>query len=122
MASALSLRPGSLSTNVVDDPLVTEVAQTNIMSGAAVIFSVQIDNSANTAQDVYLKLWNNASPTVGTNAAPMVLKGPAGKVKSYSIPQGIAYGTALSYACVTSAATAGVTPPTNPVKVIMQVS
>ena len=122
MSSALSIRPGSLTTNVIDDPQVDATAQDNIMTGAGVVFAVQIDNSANTDQDVFVKIWNNINPTVGTDAAHMVLKGPAGTTKCYSILQGIAFGTGISYACVTAAATAGTTPPTSPGKVIMQVS
>ena len=122
MAFALSTRPGSISTSVIDDPLVNETPQNNVGTGATVFFSVMINNTANPAQDVYLKLWNHASPTVGTTAAHTVLKGPAGKRRSYSIPEGIAFGTALSYACVTSAATAGDDAPTNDVSIIMQIT
>ena len=124
MSSALSLRPGSLSTNVVEDPLVNATPQNNVApgGGAGVIYSVQINNTANAAQDVYLKLFNHAGPTVGTTAADLLLKGPAGKTKCYNVTQGIAFGTAISYACVTTADTAGVTNPANPVSVVLQIS
>jgi hypothetical protein len=124
MSSALSLRPGLLSTNVVEDPLVNATSQDDVApgGGAGVLFSAQINNTANAAQDVYFKIWNNLAPTVGTTAAHMVLKGPAGTTKCYSIPQGIAFGTAISYACVTTADTAGVTNPTNAVSIILQIS
>ena len=124
MSSALSQRPGLLSTNVVDDPLVNVTFQADVApgGGAGVIYSVQINNTANAAQDVYLKLFNHAGPTVGTTAADMLLKGPAGTTKTYSIPQGIAFAVGITYACVTTADTAGVTSPPNAVSVIMQIS
>jgi hypothetical protein len=127
MSSALSLRPGLLSTNVVEDPLVNATFQADVApgGGAGVIYSVQIDNTANAAQDVYFKLFNHLGGggfAVGTNAAHILLKGPAGTTKCYTIPQGIAFGVGITYACVTTADTAGVTNPTNAVAVIMQIS
>ena len=124
MSSALSLRPGLLSTHVVEDPLVNATSQDDVApgGGAGVLFSAQVNNTTNVGQDVYLKIWNHAGPTVGTTAAHMVLKGPAGKTKCFNIPQGIVFGTGISYACVTTADTAGVTNQTNAVAIILQIS
>ena len=124
MSSALSVRPGLLTTNVVEDPLVNETPQNDVApgGGAGVIYSVQVNNTANAGQDVYLKMYNHAGPTVGTTAADLLFKGPAGKTKCYNIPQGIAFATAISYACVTTADTAGTTNPTNAVAVVLQIS
>ena len=127
MSSALSLRPGSLSTNVVEDPLVNVTFQADVApgGGAGTIYSVQINNTANAAQDVYFKLFNHLGGggfAIGTNAAHIMLKGPAGTTKCYTIPQGITFNVGVTYACVTTADTAGVTNPPNAVSLIMQLS
>ena len=127
MSSALSLRPGLLSTNVVEDPLVNVTFQADVApgGGAGIIYSVQINNTANAAQDVYFKLFNHLGGggfAIGTDAAHILLKGPAGTTKCYTIPQGIAFAVGITYACVTTADTAGVTSPPNAVSVILQIS
>lgn len=68
--------------------------------------AVDIDATANTGEDVYLKLYNNAAPTVGTTVAHMVLWGKAGVVTPYTFPaDGIDFPTTVftSIACVQEA-------------------
>jgi hypothetical protein len=122
MAFHLSTRPGSITTKVVDDPTVDATPQNNIMSGAGTVFSVTVNNSENTTQDVFFKLWNHVGPTVGTTNADLVFCIPAGTQKCFSIPEGIAFGTGISYACVTSSTTASTASPANDVTAILQVS
>ena len=127
MSSALSLRPGSLSTNVIDDPIVNVTFQADVAPGGGpgTFYSVPINNTANAAQDVYFKLFNHLGGggfAIGTDPADFLLKGPAGTTKTYSIPQGIGFNVGITNACVTTADTAGVTNPPNAVSIIMQLS
>ena len=87
-----------------------------VAGGAGVLFQVDIDNTANT-NAVFVKLWNHASPTVGTTAPEWVLKCPASVRRVFSCTPGSAFATNLSVACVTTGGTAGTTSPTNAVAV-----
>ena len=78
------------------------------------IHAIVIDNTANAAEVEYLKLWDSASGgvTVGTTAPDWVFKIPAAVKRTITFLEGLAYGTALTAACVTTAGTAGTTNPT----------
>ena len=67
---------------------------------------------------VFVKLYNLAAPTVGTNAPDVVLMFPNG-ARQYSFPEGVSFGTALTYACVTEPGTPGTTNPTSNVSVTL---
>mgnify|MGYP001564100034 CR=1 FL=1 len=78
------------------------------------IHAIVIDNTANAAEAEYLKLWDAASGsvTVGTTAPDWVFKIPAAVKRTIVFNEGVAYATALTAACVTTAGTAGTTNPT----------
>lgn len=78
------------------------------------LHSIVVDNTANAAEVEYLKLWDVASGsvTVGTTAPDWVFKIPAAVKRTIVFHDGVAYGTALTAACVTTAGTAGTTNPT----------
>lgn len=69
--------------------------------------AVDIDATANPGEDVYVKFYNLAAPTVGTDIAVMWLWGKAGAVTPYSFPEeGISFTLAprkVSVACVKEA-------------------
>lgn len=77
-------------------------------ASAAVLYEVEIDNTANAAAS-YLKFWNTGSVTVGTTVPDWVCMVPASVSRTFVVPQGIAFGTALSYAATTAGGTAGST-------------
>lgn len=81
------------------------------------IHSIVIDNTANAGEATYLKLWDAASGdvTVGTTAPDWVFKVPASTKVTITFQAELAYGTALTAACVTTAGTAGTTNPTSDV-------
>ena len=85
-----------------------------VKASSAVLYAVEIDNTNNGAA-TYVKLWNTAqgSVTVGTTAPDMILMCPASVSKSFIMPGGITFGTALTVAAVTAAGTAGSTSPTS---------
>lgn len=68
--------------------------------GAARVYEVVIDATSNSGEHVYVKFYDNASPTVGTTDAHMVLKGYKGTKKTYVFPKGKAFATACSVAAV----------------------
>ena len=76
---------------------------------------VEIDNTLNTSAS-YVKLYDNASPTVGTTAPDFCFLAPASKKLTYICNNGSDF-TNLSLACTTAGGTAGTGSPTNDVKV-----
>ena len=94
-----------------------------VKASAAAVYQVEIDNTANTSAASYVKLWDVASGsvTLGSTAPASVLVAPAATKICYTFPPGfgLVFGTAVSWACVTTGGTAGTTSPTNDVIVRM---
>jgi hypothetical protein len=95
-------------------------AVNSIKASSAKVFWVQLDNSLNVSSS-YVKLFNLASGsvTLGTTAPDEVLFIPASSIVTVFYMTGAApgktFGTALSYAVVTTAGTAGTTSPSSAV-------
>ena len=89
----------------------TSTADNNITGAATTLYAVSVDNTANPAQTVYLKLYDAASPTVGTTVPAFIFMIPGGYSR-IRFSKGMAFATALSWACVTAPGTAGTTSPT----------
>jgi hypothetical protein len=83
------------------------------------LYLVSVDNSANASAASFLKLWNAAAPTVGTTVPDMIIRVPGGATTLLAIPEGVSFGTGLSFACVTAGGTGGVTGPTSDVSVVL---
>ncbi len=83
-----------------------------VSSSSINVHQVRIINTAN-ATKLYLKLYNVAasSTTVGTTDPIAVLPVEASSSVEYDFDPQIAFGTALSYAVVTTPGTAGTTAP-----------
>ena len=104
-------------SNPVAAALVTDTdsdgtSESDVRSGASTVYMIDIDNSLNAAAS-YSKFYNNVGPTIGTTAPDLILPSPASTRIVYAIPQGFAFATALSFASVTTAGTAGTTNPTS---------
>lgn len=97
--------------------IVNATAHTNINSGAATVYAVQVDATENNGEDVYLPMYNSASPTVGTTEPLMSLEGYRGKVTNYTFAEGVAFGTALSVAGVQEKGGSGNTGPSGTARV-----
>ena len=121
MAASLTTQHGVLGGKFVSDSSANAVIDANVTGGASNIFYVEIDNTANSAAS-YLKLYDNANVTVGTTAPNMVLRCAASKKQYFVTPQGVAFASALSYACTTTGGTGGTSSPQNAVIVKMIVS
>src|SRR5574341_876168 len=91
-------------------------------SGAATLWLVSIDNTANASAKSYFKLWNATAPTVGTTAPDMIIPAPGGATVTLAIPEGLSFATGISAACVTAGGTGGITGPTSDVVTILVIS
>ena len=107
----------NLHTNKWSD--VISNATSEAIGEAKTVYAVEVDNRQN-SDDVYLKMWDAASPNVGSDDPDVVLKCHAGAIRrqTFGVPgAGVAFGTNVSFACVTGAGTGGTTAPTNAVEV-----
>ena len=92
--------------------------EVEVSSSSVTVHQVRIVNTANTTK-LYLKLYNLAasSLTVGTNNPDVILPVEGSTSVEYAFDPGIAFGTALSYAVVTSAGTAGTSAPSTAITI-----
>ena len=83
-----------------------------IKASSAVLYELELDNTANGA-DTYCKIFNVAagSVVVGTTAPDMTILVPAATKMTLVCPDGLNFGTALSVASVTTKAESGSTSP-----------
>lgn len=117
---AVSTQAPVLTTGyqITTDTTANATAENDIGTGARTLYGVSINNSLNT-DAVYLKIYNHAAPTVGTTAPNCVIPCAGGRTVEALCQGGTAFSTAISFAVVTTAGTAGTTAPTNSVTVII---
>lgn len=99
---------------IIRDADVDATSENNVNDGAATIYGITIDNAANAARE-FVKFYNVAAPTVGTTDPDMILFIPLSVARTFIFKTGNNFATALSYAAVTTAGTAGTTGPTSDV-------
>lgn len=114
---AVQKSPLSLTSalQIVHDTDSDATSESDIGPGAATLFIVRVDNTANASQAVFTKLYNALAPTVGTTAPDMVIRAPGGATVSLEIPEGVSFATGISYATVTAGGTGGITGPASDV-------
>lgn len=110
-----SVQPLNASLYTIVD---SDASAEAVSASGITVYCVEIDNTGNSVA-TYTKLYNSASPTVGTTAPTAVLKAPALTKTNYPLAAGYGFpfGTALAVASVTAGGTAGSTGPTNSVQV-----
>ena len=105
--------------------LVPNASPDNAIVGAACkILAIEIDNTNNGSQSVYVKLFDAASVTAGTTAPDEVFYCRGGKRRfiNFFADDRLEFNTALSACCVTTGGTGGTTSPTSNVNVKMTVT
>lgn len=87
-------------------------AAVSVQGSSTTIYQIEIDNTANAAEDNYVKFWNTAGAvTVGTTVPDMVIEVRQAVKRSIVIPDGLVYQTGLAVATVTAGGTGGTTSP-----------
>ena len=98
-------------------------AHNDIFGATGSVFEVEINATLNSGEDVFLRIYDDASPTVGTTDAEMVLPGIAGQKTWYGFPRGIPFDTAVSVSVTkTAGGTSGNDDPSGEVNVILHVA
>lgn len=124
MAVTISSVADPIGLKLAVDTDADATAERDVFLGAAKPFLFDIDNAANGAE-TYFKAYNVKTPTVGTTDPDLILLAPASTrityvyavIESDGDIEGAPFDTALSYAAVTTAGTAGTTSPTSNVTV-----
>jgi len=119
LAYSLSPIGAPLGSFTAEDTNCNATPNNNVRSGATTLYNILVDNSLNAAV-TYLQIFNNVGPTVGTTQADMTIMVPAGYVLPIPLPQGVAFGTGLSFCATTTPH--GNTNPASACKVYLTVS
>lgn len=120
MATTIQSPVLTSSLKIIKDTDADGTSEAGVTGASTVIYMIHVDNTLNSAAS-YLKLYNAAAPTIGTTAPDIIVMAPAASVKTLYIPEGVTFATDLSFACVTTAGTAGTTSPTSDVAVTLVV-
>lgn len=117
MALSVTPQASPLAARLVVEDAATATVRANVTGGAGTISMVEVDNP--NATPVWLKLFDNANPTLGTTAADWVLKIAGSTRRAIPAPAGLAF-TALSFAVTNTAPEASVAAP--PATVIVRIA
>lgn len=92
--------------------------------GSAVFHGIEIDATANTGEDVYVRLANISALVVGTTKANMVIKGKKGVKTTVICKRGFTFSTDISLVCVKEAGggTGAITSPSGTVNLRLLVA
>lgn len=120
MSFTYSIIGATLGDFIVEDTAADATGDNNVLSASAnlTVRSIEIDNTLGSVA-VYFKLYDNASPTIGTTAADDVLFCPAGKKITEVYTEPLDLNTALSYACTQGASTSDSTSPAANVPIVI---
>ena len=111
MALSVSDQVPPVGTKLIVQTSATEVSDDDVTGASGSLFQIDVDNEANADNPAYLKIYNDAAPVVGTTAPDFIFMVPVNQRRGLVIPDGWDF-TNLSFACVISGGTGGVTPPT----------
>lgn len=117
MTAVVTPQASPLANSLAEISPADESLCANVFGGSGTLYMVEIDNSGNPAERVYVKLYDAATATVGTTDPDWIFNAPASERKTYAIPAGVDFSVGLSAATVISGGTGGATGPSNPVVV-----
>lgn len=116
MTLSVSDQVPPVGTKLIVETQADSTPDNDVTGGAGSIFQIDVDNEANADNPAYLKIYDDAAPTVGTTPPDHIFMVPVNQRRNMVIPDGIDFAN-LSFACVTSGGTAGTTSPTSSVTV-----
>ena len=100
-----------LAANIFTDT-VSANASVAVTTASTIIYMLDLDNTANGAEDNYVKLYNTAGAvTVGTTVPDHVFEVRQGIRLVIVIPQGMTLQTGVAVSTVTAGGTGGTTSP-----------
>ncbi len=118
MTLSVSKQASPVGSTLVVQTDANSTSNNNVTGGVGSIYQIEIDNTANSDNACYLKIYDNASPTIGTTAPDFIVKCPVNRKINLVSVDGLDFSI-LSFAVVVSGGTSGTTDPTNAVVVKM---
>jgi hypothetical protein len=118
MTLSVSDQVPPVGSKLITETEASEIPDNNVTGAAGSLYQLDVDNTGNSDNPAFLKIYDNAAPVVGTDAPDFIFRVPVNQRRSLVVPDGWDF-LSLSFACVISGGTAGQTPPTNPVVVKM---
>lgn len=114
----MAITSKAIGTNtLIGDSAVTGTIIKDVSGGAKTLYAIYVRN-ADAAQRVYLKLYDDLSPTLGTTDPDWIFMvddnaAAPGGVHRFVLnaPTGVVFAKGISYAAVTTGGTAGTTNP-----------
>jgi hypothetical protein len=121
MSLSVSTQVNPVGTKLIVETSAGATPDNNVTGAAGTLYTVEVDNSGNPADQACVKIYDSAAPVVGTTPPEFCVRVKPNQRRSIVIPEGWDF-TALSFACVTAPGTAGQAAPANPVIVRMVAS
>jgi len=121
MTLSVSTQVSPIGTKLIKDTDANATAENDVTGAAGSIYMIDIDNTANAVDAAYLKIYDNASPTVGTTDPDFIIKVPVNERRQVVCPDGLDF-TNLSFAVLNAGGTGGTTAPASAVIVQMVTS
>jgi len=120
MTLSVSTQVSPVGSKLISETSAGATPNNNVTGASGSLFMVDIDNALNSAPS-YLKIYNSASPVVGTAAPDLIFAVGASIRRSFVLPEGWDFSS-LSFACVTAGGTTGTISPASAVAVLMVTS
>jgi len=114
MTLSVSTQVSPVGSKLIKNTDVGATASNDVTGTSGTIYTIEIDNTANGVDAAHFKIYDNASPTIGTTVPDWEFKIAVNQKRNIVCPGGLDF-TNLSFACVTAGGTAGTTAPTSAV-------
>jgi hypothetical protein len=89
------------------------VVSADVFNGAKSVYFLQLDNAAETVDDVYFKFYDAKSVDPASSLPVMKIEIGQGSSKTIVIADGLPFSTACSFRCVTEIGDTGTTGPSD---------
>jgi|10_taG_2_1085330.scaffolds.fasta_scaffold28848_6 hypothetical protein len=87
----------ALAGVLITDADAKSTSEPDVFGGVSIVYTVEVDNTANASQAQYLKIHNAASGTSSNVKAESVFYIPAGEIVTYVCDTGTTYGTGVTF-------------------------
>tara|TARA_R110002051_G_scaffold302121_1_gene370393 strand:- start:997 stop:1380 length:384 start_codon:yes stop_codon:yes gene_type:complete len=87
----------ALAGTLITDAVANNTSETDVFGGGSTVYAVEIDNTANTGQVQYLKIWDATSGAASGVKAMSVFYAPAGEKVSYICDTGTVYSSGVTF-------------------------
>ncbi len=120
MTLSVSTQVSPVGSNLIKETSAGATANNDVTGTSGTIYMIEVDNAANSSSS-FMKIYDDAAPTIGTTVPDHVFRVPANQVRQIVCPGGMDFSN-LSFAVVTAGGTMGTTSPASAVVVAIVTS